>query len=524
MLDRDLHSKVPWTAGSHRHAASTFHTNLEASAPLIADHARRVNLVKDREERAEIGQFLTPLPVATLMASMFEKLPESVRLLDPGAGSGALTAAFVAEMVNRAQRPRHIDATCYEIDPDQRVRLQATLDGCRAMAHLAGIAFTASVNAENFIRAGAVAAKLEFGCRYDAVIMNPPYRKIGTASAERQALRSIGIETVNLYTGFMAIACKLLDDGGQLVVITPRSFCNGPYYRPFRQAFLAAMSLRRIHVFGSRSAAFGDDAVLQENIITAAVRESKPGQGQVIISESEAVGSPRSRTIRHDVVVRANDPELFIHIQTNADADQVSGFFTALPLRMADLGLSVSTGPVVDFRLRDDLCNRPGTHLVPLYWPGNCRNGASAHPILGKKPQWIRKSPSSQRWLSPNERFVLIKRFSSKEERRRVVAVVHDPASVDGPFIAMENHLNFIHRNGHGLPPDLAAGIAAYLNSGLVDVYFRQFNGHTQVNATDLRALPFPASHELELLGRQTHHQVTDPVPGDNLIRRLAQA
>ena len=201
----------------------------------------------------------------------------------------------------------------------------------------------------------------------------------------------------------------------------------------------------------------------------------------------------------------------------------MSGFVTALPLRLADLGLTVSTGPVVDFRLRDDLSERPGEQRIPLYWPCNCRAGVTTHPVLGKKPQWIRQSPASQRWLSPNERFVLVKRFSAKEERRRVVAVVHDPASVDGSLIALENHVNYVHRDGRGLSPELAAGIAAYLNSGLVDSYFRQFNGHTQVNATDLRTLPFPTRAALESLGRQTWRNVTDPAPGDDLIRSLAR-
>ncbi len=46
-----------------------------------------------------------------------------------------------------------------------------------------------------------------------------------------------------------------------------------------------------------------------------------------------------------------------------------------------------------------------------------------------------------------------------------------------------------------------AKGLAAYLNSTLVDAYFRQFSGHTQVNATDLRNLKYPDLATLKRIG-----------------------
>ena len=78
---------------------------------------------------------------------------------------------------------------------------------------------------------------------------------------------------------------------------------------------------------------------------------------------------------------------------------------------------------------------------------------------------------------------------------------------IEAPLVGFENHLNYFHVTGHGLPMTLAKGLAAFLNSTVVDVYFRQFNGHTQVNATDLRSLSYPAKAELESLGRR----ITDP-------------
>ena len=101
----------------------------------------------------------------------------------------------------------------------------------------------------------------------------------------------------------------------------------------------------------------------------------------------------------------------------------------------------------------------------------------------------------------PNGFYTVVRRLSSKEEKRRIVAAVHDPGRVPGPKVGFENHLNVFHADRKGLPPDLAKGLAVYLSSTLVDAYFRQFNGHTQVNAADLRMLPYPSREDLEALG-----------------------
>ena len=57
--------------------------------------------------------------------------------------------------------------------------------------------------------------------------------------------------------------------------------------------------------------------------------------------------------------------------------------------------------------------------------------------------------------------------------------------------------MNYIHNNGSGLEKDVAIGIERWLNSAQVDDYFRIFSGHTQVNAGDLRQLPFPSISSL---------------------------
>lgn len=74
----------------------------------------------------ELGQFLTAPPVADFMASMFGPLPRVIRLLDAGAGAGALTAAFVSRLCEQNHGVRAIEATLYELDPDILEALSAT--------------------------------------------------------------------------------------------------------------------------------------------------------------------------------------------------------------------------------------------------------------------------------------------------------------------------------------------------------------------------------------------------------------
>ena len=67
---------------------------------------------------------------------------------------------------------------------------------------------------------------------------------------------------------------------------------------------------------------------------------------------------------------------------------------------------------------------------------------------------------------------------------------------------------------------DLAKGLAVFLNSTLMDVYFRQFNGHTQVNATDLRNLRYPTPAQLESLGRKIGEVFPDQAELDGFVER----
>jgi adenine-specific DNA-methyltransferase len=445
--------------------------------------------------------------VAELMAGLLGSLPAAVRLIDAGAGAGALTLAFVRRACAQRSGVKSIHATACELDPAILPSLHRTLAECESLCGRRQIAFDVSVLHTDFVRAATdwLAGDL-FGSAppsFNLAIVNPPYKKINTDSPTRRTLRSVGLETSNLYAGFVGLLARLLEVDGQLVAITPRSFCNGPYFRSFREDMLRLMSLERLHVFKSRQAAFRSDSVLQENVIFRAVRGWTQSRTIIVSASRGGAGDPVSEgTIPFPEIVHPKDPERFIHIPSDDGHSHAKARLSGLPATLRTLGLSVSTGRVVEFRLKAALRPEPTAGTVPLIYPCHFDGGTVRWPKAGsRKPNAIVLDDTTRPWLVPRGLYLLTKRFSSKEERRRLVACILDPDDVDADWVGLENHVNYFHRRGAGLPKELALGLFAYLNSTVLDQFFRCFSGHTQVNATDLRKLPYPDRGTLDAIG-----------------------
>jgi adenine-specific DNA-methyltransferase len=475
----------------------------------LDDRRKQLSASLDVKSKAELGQFLTPVRVARFMAGMFRDQGEDISVLDAGAGFGSLTAAFVAEMAIRSSRLKRIHATLYEVDPALADALESTIASCAVLCAASGITLEYEILREDFIRMATAGLGLPLTkppkMNFDCAILNPPYRKINGESDTRRVLSDAGIEVNNLYSAFLALAARLLRPDGELVAITPRSFCNGPYFKAFRQDFFSRMSLDRMHVYGSRADAFRDDDVLQENLIFHAVKNhSRPAKVLISSSLGPLDSDVRLWQLPPEDVIRPRDPEMVVHVIADEAGRKASEVAERLCGDLCALGLSVSTGRVVDFRARSFLRATPNKDTAPLIYPFNLDSGRVVWPKPhARKPVAIVNEPATAELLIPSEIYVLVKRFSAKEERRRIVAALYHPEQVQCPAVGFENHLNYFHIGGRGLPLALARGLTAFLNSTLADTYFRNFNGHTQVNAQDLRRLKYPTREQLIAISEQ---------------------
>lgn len=464
----------------------------------------------DANKKSALGQFLTSASTAAFMASLFPDGRGCCRLLDAGAGIGSLSVAFL-ERWNAAEfHFQRVELDAFEIDDLLQGYLGQTLEKYRQNPRLAP-----TIRKVDFIHAatdwlsGSFFAE-EFQ-QYTHAILNPPYKKINSRSSYRLALRRVGIESVNLYSAFVALSIALSAPGGQIVAIIPRSFCNGTYYRPFRDFILTYTAIRHLHLFESRSKAFRDDNVLQENIIIRLECGAEQGAVTVTTSTDDTFVNLTNRSYPFEQIVFPHDPERFIHVPASP-TDNIE-FTPAVSHTLADLGISVSTGPVVDFRLKENLREIPEPGCVPLLYPCHFSNNRSTWPILGsKKPNAIRHNDITEKWLYPTGYYCVVRRFSSKEEKRRVVASVVEPDVFENAtLLGFENHLNVFHENKNGMPQALAHGLSVFLNSTFVDGSFRRFSGHTQVNATDLRLIKYPSRNKLIELGTwaMQHEELT---------------
>ena len=477
----------------------------------LLERQRDYEIATTLEYRKRKGQFFTPPEISRFMAAFFASPnPKAFRLLDPGAGVGSLSAAF-CDRVGQLRCSRQLEIHLFENDEALLPFLRQTME--HSKVHLAALGhsltycihegkdFILDAAAHIFGKTSLFSGNGSLG-EFDGVIMNPPYFKLNKDSEYAKVMKDVVHGQPNIYAFFLAAAAQLLRPGGELVAITPRSFCNGLYFRDFRRWFFDRMSLDHVHLFESRTGNFRD--VLQESLITVSHRGEQKPQVSVSTSYGPEIARPATRNLPSHAILDKSSGDRVIRIPANAEDSQIMAAVESWPHHFEELGLRVSTGPVVSFRATKFLLEEPnGKSTAPLLSIHNVRPFKTVWPNPNKKhPAALQVCPASMRLLLPTRNYVLLRRFSAKEEPRRLTASCFLKADQQRPYIALENHLNYIYHSERDLTEDETYGLAALLNSALLDRYFRTISGNTQVNATELRTMNFPDLKTLASIGK----------------------
>lgn len=456
-----------------------------------------------KQVRKKNGQFFTSKETALFMASLFD-LPldkKEVSILDPGAGSGILTAALVQKIIE-AKKIENIKITCYDTNEDILGLLDENLSWIKEHS---SVEIEYKIITDNYITSQANEYNNMLGAcstseKYDVVIGNPPYLKIGRTAEEALSMQDICYGAPNLYFLFMEMASFNLCDNGELVFIVPRSWTSGAYFRKFREKFLSEVVLEHIHLFISRDKVFDKETVLQETMIIKAKRTHiKPRM--ITITTTKTNFDFDKKTVfeaPYEMVIFGDSKYVFL-ISDQEDAktvEKVNEWTDTLP----SLGLKMKTGLTVDFRNRDVLRNNAEEKTVPLFYSQHIKDGKVVFPV-GKDNEFI--ITEHKGLLQENTNYLFVKRFTAKEEKRRLQCGVYLAKKYPSyNKISTQNKINFI-TGLQGLSDCLVYGLYVVLNSTLYDDYYRILNGSTQVNATEINSMPIPPLECIEDMGRE---------------------
>lgn len=452
--------------------------------------------------RKKYGQFFTSPETAAFMASLFS-IPrqEIISVLDPGAGAGILSVALIERLQNESSI-NEIEVVCYENDPNILDLLDSNLSwACRQSAKKVSY----RIISDNYI----LSQRSDYNYlldanrnppKFDLVIGNPPYMKVPKDAPEALAMPDVCYGAPNLYFLFASMSLFNLRNEGEMVYIIPRSWTSGAYFKRFRQEFLGMGALEHIHLFVSRDKVFEKESVLQETIIVK-IKKTAVKPDVITISTTQC-----NRDFEHRTVFEApyttvvNGEDRYIHLVTNEEESRTLKTLNGLGETLPSIGLRMKTGLTVDFRNRDLLRDCADENAVPLFYSQHIQDGKVVFPV-GMEHEYIVTERNGLRQKNTN--YLFVKRFTAKEERRRLQCGVYLAREhSEYAEISTQNKINFIC-GLRELSECAVYGLYVLFNSTLYDCYYRILNGSTQVNSTEINAMPVPPMSIIESMGKE---------------------
>lgn len=466
------------------------------------------NSTTDKHKKI-IGQFFTSKLIAHFMADLAEPKSKKISILDPGCGTAILSCSLIEKLAAKCDL-EEIDLTLYETDLTIINETKKVIVFLFSWLNERNIKLNFTIIQTDFIlgNSEAFAANSLFGFvdtkLYDYIISNPPYFKISKSDLRATLAKELVYGQPNIYSIFMGLSAKLLKSDGELIFITPRSFAAGNYFKAFRSTFFNDVSISNIHIFESRNKMFKKDNVLQENII---LRATKQLNSQIKISVSECekgLNNPAQSIFKVESLIDFKSKDKILFIPSNKKEVSTIEIFKQWKNSLNDYNIQISTGPVVAFRCVGYLKNEGTLNdtVSPLIWLHNIKEMKLIYPLKkGNKPCFITNSEDSRKVLILNKNYIFLRRFSSKDDKSRLVCCPYFSSNIDTEMLGIENHINYIHRPKGNLSENEIWGLSALFSSSLFDTYFRTFNGNTQVGASELKQIKMPPLADIINIG-----------------------
>jgi adenine-specific DNA-methyltransferase len=476
--------------------------------------ASAYSLLIGERRRRELSAYFTPpvLSRAVLEASVsiLEQCEHPV-VLDPACGGGSFLTPVVRHLVGRnAQRGLSPEQACHEalksvhgieVDPGLAILSQTLLRNFLAREY----GFTTRGRLGVVRCADALDEKP--GKKFDLIVGNPPYGKIGRSRADallkQNGPANMGGHT-NLYALFLVRSLGWLKPGGGLIFVLPTSFVAGPYFASLRKEVLAQAEVVGIDLHEQRENLFLG-AVQDICILTLRRRNDRTAKSDAAqIYELGVIDPKGSRRAAGTANARGNgepwtlpvahEVRPFVAKAISSTATKSRGF------TLTDYGYRVRVGKVVPTRERKWLHETRQKGDLPLLWASTIRPDGSfdfSAPDRFGNARWYSPPDAVTMQYHTTRPSVVLQRTSNREQMRRLNA-----AAVPEKFrkqhkrgFVAENHVIVIEALNQR-PPVALGKLARLLNSGVVNERFSAVCGSFSVSAKLLQrlALPEPSS------------------------------
>lgn len=454
--------------------------------------------------RSQHGVYYTPIQIAERMIADATDRGidfQTAKVIDPASGGSAFLAPLCRVMRKEGLSDQAIvDDLCarltgFEMDPFAAWLSQFVVD-----CELAMIAPTARKPTPIVHQCDALRVPDRFFSTYDYVIGNPPYGRIPADDVPTEHYSDIVSGSPNLYQLFYKLAFLLTNDHGVVHLLTPTGFLGGRYFTALRAYLEAHANAVSFDFFVQRTKVF--DGVQQELVISLFTKRQHK---KMTVLRSIDVAKDGALLLTPIGSVRLTRGGAWVLPRT-MEGWKISKVFQGNHPTLSELGYVIHTGSVVPFRSQQQFRKRKTLYSFPVIWSESIRDdGFDPDASRAKgRPRWYSPEDGAGKVTQPA---ILIKRTSSKEQSRRIHAVLVDQAYLGevGGFFA-ENHINVLL--GSDEPSVDLDVILRLLKTQIVDQLFRCISGTVTVSATELNQLPIPGTDALQTFAHQTRGEI----------------
>ena len=359
---------------------------------LAVRNTAKLVRAKSKSDNIRLGRFFTKRETARLMAGMLTLDAEraAYTVLDPGAGTGILSAAVVEEICKRAPKCRQIFLTCYENDATFLPQLYDNLERIRKKArHDYDVKLYVTVYEENYITESknhyTVTLFDTIEEKFDIIICNPPTELVAKGTDEAERAGGVTQVKVSAATIFAKLACRHLEENGRLVIILPTSVATSSSMKNFRLDMMKDLAIEKIHIFVGKSKNAKRAIPLKKNMIIAYAKAEKPET--ISISTSTDNGKPENTSsldpLDYGFVVDEKDGSLTL--PKSIEDTRIVKYISEFPETLDTLGLKMSTGLVIDSRCEGLLFTEPIKGCIPIIRPAAIKGGQIKFPLPIKR-------------------------------------------------------------------------------------------------------------------------------------------